>query len=85
MLSGLGRRLNRHDLWQDRIEQRKAFGRDRDVPAGPVDKTKGLQFIHSLPIEQVAEPNATSRRIIRDEDADKNHGVLLIQSSQAPI
>ena len=54
MLSGLGRRLNRHDLWQDRIEQRKAFGRDRDVPAGPVDNSKDLQFIHSLPIEQVA-------------------------------
>lgn len=29
-------------------------------------------------------PGVTSR-VIRDEDADKNHGVLLVQASQAPL
>ena len=54
----------------------------RDVPGfGSLPRTP---FPKKL-MDAFGELPGVTTRVIRDEDADKNHGVLLIQSSQAPI
>jgi hypothetical protein len=36
-------------------------------------------------MEDFAKLPGVTSKVIRDEDADKNHGVLLVQAGQAPI
>jgi hypothetical protein len=36
-------------------------------------------------MDDFAKIPGVTTRVIRDEDADKNHGVLLVQAGEAPI